>query len=96
MEIKYAMATTHVSAGTGHTVLVVLGTHWPADDPIVQTFPELFTDNPMYGLVFTQPPVTSAPEPTPERVLRPSVESATAAPGERRAAIRRDVSKGDV
>ncbi len=56
MDIRFAKETTHVAAGTGHTVLVILGTHWPADDPIVQAFPNLF---PGQKRVTARPPRSS-------------------------------------
>jgi len=95
MDIRFAKETTHVAAGTGHTVLVILGTHWPADDPIVQAFPNLFTDDPIYGLMYSQPPITSPPPPIPERVIHASIESATSNPGQKRVTARPPRSSGD-
>ena len=54
--------------------VVVMGQHWPADDPVVRDHPGLFSDDPRYGL--------AASVPVPERDL--PVEQATAAPGEKR------------
>lgn len=59
------------------------GSHWPADDPYVVENPGLFSDDPRYHLAFTEPR---------DWYLDPNlpipVETATAAPGERRNARR--------
>ena len=55
----------------GH-VTVVAGSHWPADDPIVRSFKNLFTDDPSFGMSYSVTPKPAA------------VEQATAAPGEKR------------
>jgi hypothetical protein len=59
------------------------GSHWPADDPFVQANPAVFSEDPRYHLAFTEPR---------DYYLDPSldvpVETATAAPGERRNARR--------
>lgn len=49
-------------------VAVHAGSYWPADDPIVKAHPGLFTDEPI-GLSYS---------------VRPVVEEASAAPGEKR------------
>lgn len=81
MDIVFAKDTriaAHPSTGVG--VQVVVGSHWPTDDPIVKAYPDLFTDDPRYGLTSSRPldedgyPVGS----------RSAVETATANPGERR------------
>lgn len=73
MDIVYATRT----AVAGHTTIVE-GTHWPADDPLVKAYPDLFTDNPRFGLMFTTPPTEEAAP------AEPPVEQATKAPGEKR------------
>lgn len=70
MRVVYATQTAVI----GYT-RVSKGTHWPADDPVVLEHPDLFSDDPRYGLSFSQAP--------PEMAEAP-VEQATAAPGERR------------
>ena len=75
MNIVYATATTNVGLREGGTILIGAGTHWPDDDPIVQDNPWLFSTDARYGLVFTV---------EPEGFGEPPVETATAAPGERR------------
>jgi hypothetical protein len=58
------------------SVVVVRGSHWPANDPVVVAHRELFTDDPRFGLSFSRPPAEDA--------SAAPVESATAAPGEKR------------
>lgn len=71
---------------TGTSGAVVLGTHWPADDPIVKAHPECFTADPRYGLSSSRPlgddgyPIA----PPPRGKASGPVETATAAPGEKR------------
>lgn len=73
MEIVYATGTRHVGTGVVHK-----GSHWPADDPVVKAHPDLFSDDPRYGLSYSaQPEGWDAPEGHP-------VEQATKAPGEKR------------
>jgi hypothetical protein len=73
MDIVYATGTRHVGTGVVHK-----GSHWPADDPIVRAHPDLFSDDPRYGLSYTaEPDGWDAP-----------VEQATKAPGEKRATRR--------
>lgn len=74
MEVVYATSTTHVTTPNGTRVVVRKGTHWPAEDPVVQAQPSLFSTDPRWGLVFSaEPEGFDAP-----------VEQATADPGERR------------
>jgi hypothetical protein len=82
MKVKYATATVSVGLRHGGTILVGKGTHWPADDPVVQDHEDLFSDDPRYGLVFTAEPEGFGETERP-------VEAATAEPGEKRAYRRR-------
>lgn len=75
MKVVYATASTQTWSA-GRPVSIVVGQHWPADDPIVKAFPDLFSDDPRYGLHFTV-----APDDAP-------AEQATAAPGEKRSTKR--------
>lgn len=77
MKVVYATSTTVVTMPGGWPLGVHLGTHWRADDPLVLDHPDLFSEDPKYGMSYSAPP---PPEPAPE----PRVEQATAAPGERR------------
>ncbi len=76
MKVVFARATVVMPMPGGNTLLVNKGTHWPADDPFVIDHPDLFADDPRYGLCYSQTPVE---EP---------VETMTAAPGERRRTLR--------
>jgi len=84
MKVVYANSTGHVSSSQGHTVLVILGTHWPASDPIVKAYPHMFSDDPVNGLYFSQPPVElEFPEDAVSEVAH-QAEQATAEPGSKR------------
>lgn len=51
MNHVFATETRIVShPGTGIGVTVNIGEHWPADDPVVEAYPGLFTDDARYGL----------------------------------------------
>jgi hypothetical protein len=86
MNIVFATTSAVVShPETGASVGVNHGTHWPADDPVVLAYPTFFTDDPRYGLSSSRPlddegyPVGGA-----RTSSAGAVETATAAPGERR------------
>ena len=79
MKIVYATATVSVATPGGYPALVRGGTHWSADDPLVRAHPDLFSDDPRWGL-------TSS---VPLDDLEPPVEQATASPGEKRSTSRR-------
>lgn len=81
IQVVYAMGTELVGLSTGQSVPVRKGTHWPASDPVVRARPNLFTDDPRYGLLYTEAP------PGHDGELN-EVESATANPGEKRSARR--------
>lgn len=74
MDVVYATGTVSV-AFRGAQVGVRKGTHWPASDPLVAQYPDLFSADPRYGMLYTT---------EPDGYDAPVVESATAAPGERR------------
>lgn len=76
MEIVFATTNAVVALPGGGQVNVRAGSHWPAEDPIVQAQPSLFSDDARHGLNFSTPPADRAAT---------AVEQATAAPGERRA-----------
>lgn len=81
MDVVFAKATTTAALPNGAVVTVMEGTHWRAEDPIVQMHPDLFSDDPRYGMLFTQP---LRPEDYPGAELPQRVEHATAIPGDRR------------
>ena len=80
MDVVFATETASLTLPNGISVPVRKGSHWPADDPLVQAHPDWFTTNPCYGLSWTGEP--------PREMSQPPVEQATAAPGERRAVRR--------
>lgn len=78
MDVVYAVTTARVTTGDGARVVIHKGQHWPAADPIVRAQPSLFSPDPRWGLAYSiEPDGYDAP-----------VESASAAPGERRNARR--------
>jgi hypothetical protein len=81
MNVVYARREEQVPTQWGGSVLIPLGSHWDAEDPLVKARPDLFTDDPAVGLA------SSAPMQAPPRgVVGPAshVEPATANPGEKR------------
>ncbi len=79
--IVYAKAPVRVAMPSGEVRHYPPGSHWPADDPFVVANPDLFSADPRYWLAFTV-------EPTGDLDLNAPVETATAAPGERRSVRR--------
>ena len=78
MDVVYAKSSQPVDLGGAGRVQVRKGTHWPADDPAVVAHPELFSTDPRWGLWYTvEPDGYDAP-----------VETASAAPGEKRSVRR--------
>lgn len=74
IDVVFAMGTAPVDLPGGGRVQVRKGSHWPADDPAVRARPELFSDDPRWGMFYTvEPDGYDAP-----------IETASAAPGERR------------
>lgn len=80
MDVVYATRTASVGQG-----VVRKGSHWPADDPIVRAHPDMFSADPRYGLNFST---------APDGWDDPPVETATAAPGEKRQTRRGTVRGG--
>lgn len=76
MKVVFAVATVSVTMPGGFPMGVRQGTHWRADDPLVLSHPDLFSEDPRYGMSYSQAQVE---EP---------VEQMTAAPGERRSTRR--------
>ena len=75
---------SHPKTGAGEPVN--LGEHWLADDPIVRAYPDFFTSDPRYGLRSSRP---LGEDGYPEghassKRSAGAVETATAAPGEKR------------
>ena len=84
MKIVYATADASVTdPSSGAPGMIRKGTHWSADDPVVKAHPDLFSEDPRWGLAYSvEPEGWDAP-----------VEQATAAPGERRV-VRRVENRG--
>lgn len=79
MDIVYAQGSEIVNLKSGQSVRVMKGQHWPATDQVVKLRPELFTTDPRFGLLYTE-----APPGYDDQLNEIPVETATAAPGERR------------
>lgn len=76
MAIETVFCTADTTVGTHR---LRLGDHWPAADPLVLAHPDLFSTDPRYGLRYTTVPAGYRDD---------VVETATAAPGERRSSSR--------
>ena len=74
MKIVYAKSSCWTATPEGIPWYVNFGSHWAAEDPLVRMHPELFTEDPLYGLNYSDG-------------YKPD-EMATATPGERRAVRR--------
>lgn len=79
MDVVFATQTGSLVL-EGAQVNVQVGSHWPAEDPIVRQYPGMFSTDPRYGLRFTDQPAS---------LDDPPVEQATAAPGEVRGRVKR-------
>lgn len=78
IHVVYATVSAPYQLATGVRAMVHQGTHWPADDPVVRAHPNWFSDDPRYGMAFSEEPEGwGAP-----------VETASAAPGEKRSVRR--------
>lgn len=77
--VVYASADAAPAAPNGGTVQIRKGQHWAADDPVVKQYPDLFSSDPRWGMQYTAEPAGWDD---------PPVETATAAPGERRSTSR--------
>lgn len=83
MDFVYARGSGNVQLPNGTAVHVPSGSMVPATDPVVRANPDLFSPDPRYcaSLFGTVLPEGLGPD-------DPPIESATAAPGERRSARR--------
>jgi hypothetical protein len=78
IRVVFASDTKRVELPAGGYGVIAKGSHWPATDPIVLAHPEVFTDDPRYGMNYSvEPAGYDAP-----------VEQTTAGPGEKRATRR--------
>jgi hypothetical protein len=80
INVVYATGTARVNTPDGAGRMVVYGEHWPADDPVVQAQPSLFSVDPRHGLRASV---------SPEGMDDPPVEQVTAGPGEKRGRVHR-------
>jgi hypothetical protein len=80
VNVVFAKSTVSVPMPGGYPMLVQQGSHWPPDDPLVRRMPDLFSEDPRYGMSYSE----AQPEHPVERV-----EQMTAAPGELRNTVRR-------
>jgi hypothetical protein len=77
MKVVYAKVNTVVTRASGVGITLSAGEHWPASDPVVKDYPDLFTSDPTeVGLRISAP-------------LEGDVEQATSAPGEKRSTRKR-------
>jgi hypothetical protein len=78
IKVVYASRQFQTVLGTGQVAVIPKGSHWPADDAVVRANPDCFSDDPRYGMLYTQEP----------EGYDATAETATAAPGERRSVRR--------
>lgn len=81
MDVVFAKHDAVVDPGDGAQVKVFMGEHRVATDPVVAARPEVFSADPRWGVQWYGDP--------PAEMAEPPVEQATAAPGEKRGAVRR-------
>lgn len=84
LDVLYATGDAVVGLPDGGQVGIRKGEHWVADDPVVAQYPHLFSPDARYGARYSLRP--SNWDETADSA--PPVETATAAPGEKRAAAR--------
>lgn len=90
IEVVYAQGNGRVPLPSGAIATVHKGQHWPKTDQVVQLAPELFTDDPRFGLLYSEaPPGYDHQLNELEDRVAPDAEEATAAPGEKRNVRRR-------
>ena len=78
----FPVANVSITMPGGYPMLIQLGTHWSADDPVVKDHPDLFSEDARHGMCYSQPPA-------PETLSQESpLEEMTVNPGERRSTKR--------
>jgi hypothetical protein len=65
VKVVYASATAVIGQA-----VVRMGQHWPADDPLVLSNPDFFSEDPKYGLVYSREPALNQPVVEEPRVPR--------------------------
>lgn len=74
IKVVYATQQFQTTLPDGRRAVIPKGSHWPADDKVVRSNPDCFSDDPRYGLLYsTEPAGYDAP-----------IEEATSVPGEKR------------
>lgn len=74
--MKIVFAKVRFVYGPG---LVMAGSHWPADDPVVLAVPDNFSDDPRVGLSYSVEPADFRDESSPLRQKRSYVRRNLAA-----------------
>ncbi len=55
MKVVYAKRTAAVAVDE-RSITVMYGTHWPSEDPVVRKYPDLFSEDPKFGLFASENP----------------------------------------
>lgn len=56
IRVVYARATMSLMTEDGANVPVRMGSHWPAEDPLVLAHPDQFSGDPRFGMSWTGTP----------------------------------------
>ncbi len=72
MDVRFPVANAALPLSTGAVFHVLMGQHWHADDPVVREHPDMFSDDPRYGLAYSTPPAEMADPPAETAVAAPS------------------------
>lgn len=78
IKVVYATQQFQTTLPDGMRAVIPKGSHWPADDAVVRANPDYFSDDPRYGMLYSTEPAG----------YDAAVETATAAPGEKRSVRR--------
>lgn len=80
MNLPHVFAKANASlSDLGYPVAVQGGSHWLADDPLVQAHPDLFTTDCRYGLAWSgEPPACLSVPPDEDDLALPDDESGAA------------------
>jgi hypothetical protein len=56
IDVVYATNNATQNRPEGGIVVIRKGTHWPASDPMVLRYPDIFSPDPRWGLEYTEEP----------------------------------------
>lgn len=56
-DVVFSKSTGHFTSPRGHTVLILVGSHWHKDDEMVGAFPNNFSEDPAVGLSYSLMPI---------------------------------------